>query len=126
MKTGNNKTLNIAVKDNPDSRLKRLAEIGSFKADQHSFIVFIWSRDTETTPHIHIGDAGTYPYCREFQACLKIKSPQYLEHGFRDKLTCEQLYQLVNFLKKEFTPGNTNWQYALLTRISKNTYNSLK
>lgn len=100
-----------------ESRLNEMAEIGSFNAKKNQFIVFIWSRDPGYIPHFHIGDAGTYPKCTEFQTCIKLQSPEYFPHGnkYTDRLNSKQIEKLIAFLQEKTDLGITNWQYVLLT-----------
>lgn len=97
--------------------LLKMAEIGKFRAKKANFILYIWSRDDGYIPHIHIGDADTYPKCEKFQCCLKLEVPEYFPHSgkYSDTFNVPQLDSLIEFLHSNDEDGDPVWKYILKT-----------
>lgn len=100
---------------NTNDKSIRYAEVGEFDG----LVAFIVSRDeVGSIPHLHIGDAETYPACRQFHCTLKLQRPEYCNHN-EDKcsgyLTRQQIDSLVEFINGIDEDGVSIWRYVLKT-----------
>ena len=76
--------------------------------------VCIYNREGGNVPHVHIRDYATMG--REFDACVKLESPEYFDHGCHtDILTTKQKHQLNDFMnsKPKYSAERTNYEFAV-------------
>lgn len=102
---------------NGEMLLAELAEVGAFRDEESEYVVYVHSRDTCQTPHIHIGDTVTYPRCDEFHCCVELQKLKYLRHSECDtcKLDETQLRKLIELLHSDDEDGEPVWRYILKT-----------
>ena len=76
--------------------------------------VCIYNREGSNVPHLHIRDYATMG--REFDACVKLESPEYFDHGCHtDILSTKQKHQLNDFMNEAPAKGvfRTNYEKAV-------------
>lgn len=93
------------------------AIIGEFKTEDKSYVVYILPERHITTPHIHIGDAQTFPMCSTFHCMLSLISPNYLGNTLsNDNIFNEnQLEVFIRFITSRDEDGDPIWKYTLKT-----------
>jgi hypothetical protein len=76
--------------------------------------VCVFSREGGNIPHVHVHDAGTLG--KEFDACVKLESPEYFSHGSHtDKLNTGDKHRLDRFMNDDPNDGvfRTNYEAAV-------------
>lgn len=108
-------------------RRAELAEVGSYQSNGKDFVIYIVSRDTIKNPHIHIGDAETYPYCNKFNCCLDLIRPEYVLHHkkLQSRFDDSELNGLIEFIHNIDEDGDRVWQYIVKTWNKNNSNNRL-
>lgn len=94
-----------------------VAIIGKYKIDGKSYIVFILPQKDIPTPHIHIGDAQTFPMCSKFHCRISLISPNYLGNTLSNDniLNENQLEGFIRFISSRDEDGDPIWKYTLKT-----------
>lgn len=85
------------INDKLHHRIADMSIAGQFKKGI-LFEVLVYSKDGGNEPHIHVVDENTDG--DEFNACIKLTSPEYFPHGgkYTDTLNSRQKRAFVNFI----------------------------
>ena len=76
--------------------------------------ICVYTDDGGNIPNVHIRDVATRG--RNFDACVKLESPEYFDHGSHtDTLSTKQKQQLNDFMNKAPAKGvfRTNYEKAV-------------
>lgn len=91
--------------------------IGEFQANDKSYMAYILPDMSISTPHIHIGDAQTFPMCYRFHCIISLVSPNYISNSCSNNniLTEKQSEGFISFISSVDEDGDEIWRYTLKT-----------